>query len=206
MASDSSFASGCGAVANHRSGSTVAEVVQDVIRVRRTSLLVDPDASVPPALIEALLESAVWAPNHKRTWPWRFTVLTGSARRRLGDELAVAAAEAGLPAGKVSKVRVKYQRSPVVILVWVACDADSVRRREDRDATAAAVQNILLAATAHELASFWATVPDVLAPAVRSFAGVDQTHELVALVYLGWPAGEVPSPVRPGPEVTWLTE
>ena len=186
--------------------SAVAEVVQGVIQIRRTSLLVDPEASIPDALIEGLLESASWAPNHKRTWPWRFTVVAGHARSRLGDGMALAAAEAGLPPGKVAKLRVKYRRSPVVILVWVVVDGDEVRRREDRDATAAAVQNLLLAATANELASFWATVPDVLAPAVRAFAGVDETHQLVALVYLGWPTGEVASPQRPVPEATWLRD
>lgn len=185
--------------------SAVAEVVEGVIRVRRTSLLVDPEEPVPPALIQRILDGAVWAPNHKRTWPWRFTVIAGEARGRLGDSLAVAAGVAGLDPAKVAKLRVKYRRSPAVVLVWVVRDPDEVRRREDRDATAAAVQNILLAATAHELGSFWATVPDALVPAVRSVAGVDDAHDLVALVYLGWPIGGAAAPQRPGPEVTWLS-
>lgn len=180
-------------------------VVEDVVARRRTSLLVDPEAPVPDELLDRLVAAATWAPNHKRTWPWRFTVLTGGARSRFGDALAEAAAACGAPPAKVAKQRVKYRRSPVVLLVWVRRDADPVRRREDRDATAAAVQNLLLVATAHQLASYWASIADDLVPAARRVAGVDDDHDPVALVYLGWPTAAVPPPERPAPVVDRLS-
>ncbi|HZE82668.1 MAG TPA: nitroreductase family protein, partial [Puia sp.] len=37
---------------------------------------------IPDDMIWQLLENANWAPNHKHTEPWRFTVFTGSARKR----------------------------------------------------------------------------------------------------------------------------
>ncbi len=181
--------------------------VEDAIRRRRTSLLVDAEAPVPADLIDRLLVAATWAPNHKRTWPWRFTVLTGGARARLGSAMAERAAEAGADDAKVAKLGTKYLRSAAVVLVWVARrdTADEVRRREDRDAVAAAVQNLLLAATANGLGSYWGTVADHLVPAVREVAGLDDRHDLVALVYLGWPTATVPAPERPAPPVTHLT-
>lgn len=178
----------------------------ELVRRRRTSLLVDSERPVPAEVIERLIDAATWAPNHKRTWPWRFTVLTGEARARFGAELGDAAEAAGLPEGKVAKTRTKYLRSPVVLVVWVArrADDDPVRARENRDATAAAVQNLLLAATARGLASYWGSIPDVLVPAARRVAGVT-SGEPVAVIYLGWPTSEPPAPPRPAPEVTWLT-
>jgi nitroreductase len=189
------------------SSAPVSTSVEDVIRRRRTSLLVDSEAPVPSELVDRLLAAATWAPNHKRTWPWRFTVLTGDARGRLGRAMGAAAAAAGADQVKVAKLATKYLRSAVVILVWVARDdgADEVRRREDRDAVAAAVQNLLLAATASGLGSYWGTVADDLVPAVRSVAGLDAGHDLVALVYLGWPTATVPPPERPTPQVTRLS-
>lgn len=179
--------------------------IEDVVRNRRTSLLVDPAKLVPEALVDRLITAATWAPNHKRTWPWRFTVLTGDSRARLGTAMSDTAAGLGAPEQQVLKLRSKYLRSPVVVLVWVRTDgADEVRRREDRDATAAAVQNLLLVATAHELASYWGTVADALVPTVRDVAGVGPAHDLVALVYLGWPAGTVVAPPRPAPVVDRL--
>jgi nitroreductase len=182
----------------------VAAAVDAVIRTRRTSLLVDADEPVPDELISLLIELATWAPNHKRTWPWRFTVVTGAARHRLGEALAAVAPGLGLPADKVAKLPAKYARSAAVVLVWVAVDPDPHRAKEDRDAVAAAVQNLLLAATSFGLGNYWATVPAVLEDAVRRFARLDEGHDLVALVYLGWPTGAAVAPERPEPDVTWL--
>ena len=106
---------------------------------------------------------------------------------------------------KVASQRTKYLRSPVVVLMWVTGDPDPVRRREDRDATAAAVQNLLLAATANGLASYWASISDHFHAPARAVAGVDDSHDFVALVYLGHPTGAVAAPTRPAPEITWLT-
>ena len=177
------------------------DVLGDIVRSRRTSLIVDPHAPVPDDLIDQLLELAVWAPNHKRTWPWRFTVFRGDGRSRLGETMATAAEKAGLPDNKVEKLRSKYLRSPVVVVVSSAADDDPVRHAENRDAVAASVQNMLLGATALGLASHWATIDGVAAPAVRALCDVGPTDELVALVYLGWPTGEVSTPTRPSPEV-----
>ncbi len=179
-----------------------ASVVDQVIRTRRTSLLVDPDEAVPEELVDHLIDLATWAPNHKRTWPWRFTVITGDARLRYGDALAAVAPGLGIAPEKVAKLRVKYARSPVVVLVWLAVDADPVRATEDRDAVAAAVQNLLLGATSFGLGSYWATIPEALTEATRRFAHVDDDHDLVALVYLGWPTGTVAPPPRPPASVT----
>ena len=179
--------------------------VSEAIATRRSVNRVT-DRPVDRAVIQRLITAATWAPNHKRTWPWRFTVLTGASRARLGEAMSATASGLGAPEAQVLKLRTKYLRSPTVVLVWVRTDAaDEVRRREDRDATAAAVQNLLLVATAHELASYWGTVPDALAPTVRSVAGVGSDHDLVALVYLGWPTAAVAVPPRPAPVVDRLT-
>lgn len=176
-----------------------------VIAARRTSLVVDPYRPVPDDLVDRLITAATWAPNHKRTWPWHFTVLTGDSRNRLGQAMAALGAEIGLPEQKVAKLRTKYLRSPAALLIWVDQSAeDEVRRREDRDAVAAATQNLLLTATAHGLASYWATVAARLVPAVRHVAEVESDQDLMALVYLGWPIGEVAAPERPAPDVTRL--
>jgi len=182
----------------------VPTAVDEVIRSRRTSLQMDPEDPVPDELLALLLELATWAPNHKRTWPWRFTVVTGAARHRLGEALAMVAPDLGVPPDKVAKLRTKYARSPAVVLVWVKVDPQPLRAKEDRDAVAAAVQNLLLAATSFGLGNYWATVPEVLEDCVRRFAHLGDDHDLVALVYLGWPTGTAVAPERPEPQITWL--
>jgi nitroreductase len=179
--------------------------VERLVRARRTSLRVDPDGDVPDELIDRLLRLAVWAPNHKRTFPWRFAVVRGDGRRRLGELVAAYEERAGAPPEKVAKALGKYVRSPVVVLVGAMEQPDPVRRVEDRDAVAAGVQNLLLGATAVGLASHWATGDWMHDDAVKAFAGLAPGDELVALVYLGWPTGEVPIVSRPDPAVTYVT-
>src|SRR3712207_8413323 len=65
--------------------------MMDVIRaieMRQSVGRMKPDP-VPKGMIERILESAVHAPNHRLTEPWRFHVFTGKGR----GELARARAE-----------------------------------------------------------------------------------------------------------------
>ena len=59
----------------------------DAIHGRQTISKVKPDA-VPRELIEKILSAAVQAPNHYQVRPWRFVVLTGDGRKKLGDVMA----------------------------------------------------------------------------------------------------------------------
>ena len=61
----------------------------ELVRSRRTSMIVDQRREVPLDLIAELCGLATWAPNHKKTWPWRFAVFTGDGRAALGETMAV---------------------------------------------------------------------------------------------------------------------
>ncbi len=174
---------------------------------RRTSLRVDPEVAVPVELIERLCTLATWAPNHKRTWPWRFTLFTGEGRSRLGSAMADALEACGMDdQKKLAKFRKKYRRAPAVLVVGSIPDAKARRTVENRDATAAAVQNLLLGATAAGLASFWSSGHDETDEAVAELCGWPPGTSTVAIIYLGWPNGDVNVPVRPDPEVAHLPE
>lgn len=172
-------------------------------RSRRTSLLVDLDRPVPAELVDRLCTIAAWAPNHKRTWPWRFAAVTGEARRTLGeafaDEMVVRSFG---DEGKVAKTRGKYLRAPTVLVVGAAPHPKPSLNAENRDAVAAAVQNLLLAATAAGLASFWSTPALDDVPAVLDLCGFEPGVTLVGVLYLGWPNGSVEVPERPPVAVT----
>src|SRR3712207_241359 len=97
---------------------------------------------VPKVLVERILESAVHAPNHRLTEPWRFHVFTGRGRGELARaraEIARLQAEAEgeseeLAAGRVSRERKKAFRAPVVIAVICEAGRDEIEtlRSEER--------------------------------------------------------------------------
>jgi nitroreductase len=171
--------------------------IAELIRSRRTSMLVDKRRDVPFELVEELCQLARWAPNHKKTAPWRFAYVTGEGRRRLGETMVADMIDADFgDEGKRAKTRDKYLRTPATLVVGCAPHDNPMLHQENRDAVAAGIQNILLAATARGLATFWSTPALTQPPKVLDLCGFDPDDRIVGLIYLGWPAGEVAPPER----------
>lgn len=176
-----------------------------LVRERRTHMLVDKERPVPAELIDSLCELATWAPNHKKTWPWRFASCTGDARLRLGEAFVADMVERGVgDEGKRTKTLTKYARTPAVLVVGCAAHEKPTFHDENRDAVAAGVQNLLLGATAAGLASFWSTAPLIDSPRVLELCGFEPDDRIVAVIYLGWPTGSVEPPPRPPANVHHL--
>ncbi|MBU6316247.1 MAG: nitroreductase [Acidobacteria bacterium] len=167
-----------------------------LIRSRRTSMLVD-QRPVPAELVEHLCGLAQWAPNHKRTWPWRFALVDGDGRARLGEVIADAMQVHGDPPEKVAKARGKYLRTPATLVVGSAPGDSADRTAENRDATAAGIQNLLLGATAHGLATYWGSCPKGANDPVADFCGFESGTHVAAIIYLGWPTTSPEAPGRP---------
>jgi nitroreductase len=186
-------------------GTDGLEPIISLIMSRRTSMLVDRDTAVPNELVRRLCSAATWAPNHKRTWPWRFAVVEGDARAVLGERIADVMSAQDDPPDKVAKTRTKYLRTPTTVIVGSEAGDTPLRTAENRDATAAAVQNLLLAATAAGLASYWGSCPKGANDDVAEWCGFPANTHIVAIIYLGWAAGSVVAPDRPEPRISWLT-
>ena len=172
--------------------------VMTAIAERRSNGQVTSQA-VAPELVEKLLQAACWAPNHKRTEPWRFAVFTGTGR----DKLAAAMAAGTDDAEKLLK---KAHRAPVIIAVWTAVGRGHKTPPvwEEYAAVDAAVQNMALAAHGLGLAGFWRTGSPCDNPAVHALLGMDTSRgdRVEAFFYVGHPDVSQPAPLRPTPQFT----
>ena len=163
---------------------------------------------VDRALIESLLDAAIQAPNHHVTEPWRFFVLTGSAREELGrimEDLLVKE-KPDASEEERSRERAKPLRAPVLIAVTSDAGPDEVTTTENFAATAAAVENLLLAAHAKGIAAQWRTGTAAYASETKRWLGVPSSTAIVSFVYLGHPDME-PKPRRRHPateKTTWI--
>jgi nitroreductase len=156
--------------------------VETAIRARRTHKQYESDP-VPEEVVRELVDLARRAPNHKLTNPWRFRLLGPETRARI-DGL--------VPEAEVLKLR----RAPTLVLVTAVPSEDPVLAEEDVQATAAAVQNLLLGATARGLASYWRTPGCFREDGVRELLGLAPGEVVVALVHLGPPASDPPPKER----------
>jgi nitroreductase len=105
---------------------------------------------------------------------------------------------------RVTKTRTKFARTPVVLVVGSEIGDSDLRTIENRDAVAAAVQTLLLGATALGLASFWSSCPKGAEADVARFCGFAPETAVVAMIYLGWPTDTPKGFERPAPRINRL--
>lgn len=190
--------------------------VLEAIKSRRSIGVVKPEEP-PRELIEQILEAATWAPNHHRTEPWLFFVLTGKARERLGmamAEISIGSLSPQEQSGPEAEQRREKElkkplRAPVVIAVAVnPATADNIEEVEEMEAVACSVQNMLLTAHALGLGAIWRTGKICYHPQLKTFFGLTGKQQLLGFVYIGYPAMEPRPAVRtPYQEKTvWMSE
>jgi nitroreductase len=163
--------------------------VFEAIYNRHSQGKVKPDP-IPREVIEKLLEAAVQAPNHYKVRPWRFVVLTGEGRNKLGDVMAASqqARHPEFPSEAFDKCRALPNRAPVLIVVGVEKPSEpKVLEIENICAAAAATQNLLLAAHAMWLGAKWRTGEWARDAKVKEFLGFDADQHLIAFIYIGYP-------------------
>jgi len=165
----------------------------DLIKSRRSIGVVKPEMP-PKEWIEQMLEAATWAPNHHQTEPWRFFVLTGTARNRLGEAMEEITKE-GMPdphseesRKQLEKLRKNPLRAPVVIAVAASpSTSPKVVEVEEIEAVACAVQNMMLVAHQLGLGSVWRTGGITYHPKLKDFFGLGERDLLLGFVYVGFP-------------------
>jgi nitroreductase len=180
------------------------EHLENIIATRRSSLLIDAARPIDRDIIERLITAAQWAPNHKRVWPLRASVIQGESRHALGNAIADVMEHNNEEAFKVTKTRTKYTRSPVTLVVAAAEGASASETEENKYAVAAGIQNLLLLAHSFGLSALWGSPSKGTNAAVTRFCGLDDNDHVMGLIYLGWPTQTVATPERPTPVVTWL--
>ena len=163
--------------------------VDEAIRARRTLKAFTPE-TVDATVVRDLLSLAVLAPNHHETEPWRFWVV--------GPETIAALSEA---TGDQ-----KLLRSQTAIVIGVVRNDDPAVAEEDYAAVACALENLMLAARARGLASFWRTPGVIDRPAFASTVGIPADVRPIGVVHLGFPAEPFPeTPERHAePYTQWL--
>ena len=159
-------------------------------------------APVERSVLTALVTAATCAPTHRLTQPWRFYVCDQTAIQRLEAFLIATPAIAAVPdaakgQAKLAKLRERLGSLGAMVFVTWTRATDPVIDLEDHAAASAAVQNLLLAATAMGLGSFWSTNPALGHPETLRWLGADLTAEgNLGCIWLGTAAAMPPAPPR----------
>jgi nitroreductase len=177
--------------------------VVDAIKSRRSVKKMRPDAPPPTKeQIELILDTATWAPNHHLTEPWRFIVIMGDERAKLGEAMSEAlASSSSSTTVKPNPERLLVERNkplgaPVILaLISSPKTGPNVVAQEEVVAAGAVLQNLLLVAHSLGLSTMVRSGIHLYSDPVRRYLGMTPQEDVVGLVYLGH-AAEIPAPGR----------
>ncbi len=163
-----------------------ADVLETILQRSSATKLAEP--APDRAQLETLLRAAARAPDHGRLAPWRFVVLQGEARHRLGDAMAEVTRQKTPDVGAevLDGERRKALRAPVIVAVAAAARPHpKIPEVEQLAAVAAGIENMILAAHALGFGTMWKTGGAAYSPIVKRALGLDESDQILGFVYLG---------------------
>ncbi len=174
----------------------------------KPEMLIAPGPSA--AELETILTIASRVPDHKKLAPWRFIVLEGDARARLGEvvaEACVAAEKEPPSAVRLDLERKRFLRAPLVVAVISRTKPHPGAPEWEQILSAgAACFNLCLAANALGYGTSWIT--EWLAYNKQVCAALDlaQNERIAGFVYVGTaaaPPAERDRPALPDIVTRW---
>jgi F420 biosynthesis protein FbiB-like protein len=164
------------------------------------------DRPITSALVQDILEAAIWAPSAHNRQPWRFCVVTEPAAREelshlMGQvwrrDLAADGADADTIARRVAISHARLTGAPVIVVPCLSMEDMDVYpdlRRNHAEwlmavqSVALATQNLLLAAHAAGLGACWLCAALFVPDLVRQVLELPEHWQPQALITLGYPA------------------
>ncbi|MBM1105647.1 nitroreductase [Aurantibacter crassamenti] len=165
------------------------------------------DKAISKSDIEKVLEAANWAPSHRKTEPWRFKVMQGEAKEKLGLFLSLKYMETDPKPKeiKVKKLIENPKRAGAIIVICMQRDPnESVPEWEEIAATAMAVQNMWLCCTELGIGSYWSS-PGLL-KYMNEFLEFNDGEKCLGFFYMGYSDDEPAEATRGSidEKVVWL--
>ena len=178
---------------------------------RRHSIRQFQDLPVDDSLIKIILDAANQAPSAHNQQSWRFIVLREKKRLELSHLVAARANDYPKPSSSILRMASRCLASaPVVISVsntgsLIAHGSELFNIDNDKSydffrtmeiqSSAAAVENLLLAATSLGLGSVWLGILYLMKDEVLSFLG-EKKGEFMAVIPIGYPKKDQSGPQK----------
>ena len=177
----------------------------------RHSIRMFADRDVPDKYLRAILQAANSAPSAHNQQSWRFTIIRGDKRKELANLVSDRAGEFPRPASVLLRMAARsIVGAPVVVgvvntgsLIEHGTELFEIGKVEAYDffrtmeiqSSAAAVENLLLAATSLGLGSVWLGILFLIKNDVRRFLG-EPDGEFMAVIPVGYPAKPAAGPKK----------
>ena len=167
----------------------------DVIKSRRNTKQFS-NRTVTDYELRILLDSAVWAPNHRNIEPWRFFVVRKDSpvKSDIADALIELQEKAtGVVSSEIQRKRIIGEVSdyPSLIFVYSLVDDSDEITEENYGAVCCAIQNMQLVATSMGLSAGWSTGKVAKLTNMDRVLGIKQKLKMVGVLTIGEPEDAV---------------
>lgn len=152
------------------------------------------------AELAEMFEVATRVPDHGMIQPWRFVVLRGEDRQKMGEVFVEALLKRKPDASDdaIAAERGRAMRSPVVVAVLARTKPHpKVPAWEQVVSAGQAALALQLAAQAKGFGSVMLTGDNAYDPHVKEFFGLKGEDTIVSYLYMGTPSGTAPPKQRP---------
>ena len=175
---------------------------------RRRSAWKYKDNPIPRETMERMLDTAVWAPNHRLTEPWRFFVIEKDTKTR--ETVADLAYEYAMGRfdnpQRAENTRRAVMAPPVIIYVYSSPGQSDEATKENYASTVCAAYNVSLTGAAEGLTVTWETGGATRHPKLKETLGAEDEWDLAALLYIGEPDEDIVTQRTPAQEfVKWMS-
>ncbi|MCW4450885.1 nitroreductase [Kaistella sp. BT6-1-3] len=164
-----------------------AAILKEIIESRRSIFPKDyTGEEIEQEILDEILRSATFAPNHKRTKPWRFKIFKGEEKTRLGEKLAEIYKNTVAPQHFLEKkyLSISEKAAKANVIVTISVNFSGILPEwEEIAATAMAVQNMYLTCTAHGIGSYWSS-PGMIKH-LDEFLNLEENQKCYGLFYIG---------------------
>lgn len=164
-----------------------AEILKEIIEQRRSIFPKDyTETEISQNVIDEILNSATFAPNHKRTKPWRFKIFRGQEKAALASEMQ-AIYKASQPENlflekKYNDIGFKINKADTVVSIVVNFSG-MLPEWEEIAAVSMAVQNMYLTCAANGIGCYWSS-PKIVDQLKESLT-IEENQKCLGLFYMG---------------------
>ena len=168
--------------------------VTDAIKKRRTiSSFINKPVS-EDSVIRAI-EAANYAPCHKLTFPWRFSIVNYKLRMNLMNEAFKYKYKQKSDTEIPQKFKDKYINPSYLVVARQLLNNSEVTRLEDYAACSCAIQNLMLSLTSEGIGSKWGTGEFINSDIAKRLLGLDSDKEkIIGFIWIGH--GKAPQSIK----------
>lgn len=149
-------------------------------------------------MLDSICRSALSAADHGLLKPWRFLIIKGESRNRLGNLFLEASMRLDPQTSKEKQesIRKKPLRAPIILITISKHSAHPKIPEFEQDlSAAAATQNMLTAAFAQGIGAIWRTGAMAYNKTVIDGLGLAKNEKIIGFLYLGTIDGP-PKPLK----------